>query len=104
MVDGLSAGRALTRVSAGLAAGAAVLAADRASRLRGALTLLAALGGLFLAFAVSGLDLGLLRASRLSELGEGLARGTEALGGVRLPYEGKDPWPALTMQLAGALL
>ncbi len=63
-----------------------------------------ALGGLFAAFAASGLDLGLLRASRLGELGEGLARGTEALGGVRLPYEGKDPWPALALQLGGSLL
>jgi transglutaminase-like putative cysteine protease len=105
MVDGLSAARALGWVLAGLAAGVAVLLADSArERLRGPLTLLATLGGLFAAFAVSGLDLGLLRLSRLPELGEGLARGTEALGGVKLPYEGKDPWPALTLQLAGALL
>jgi transglutaminase-like putative cysteine protease len=105
MVDGLSGGRALTWVLVGLAAAGAVLLADRARpRLRGPLTLLAALGGLLAAFAVSGLDLGLLRASRLSELGEGLARGSEALGGVRLPYEGKDPWPALVVQLGGALL
>ena len=105
MVEGLSAGRALTWMLAGLAAALAVLAADRARPpLRGPLTLLAAAGGLLLAFAASGLDLGLLRASRMTELGEGLARGTEALGGVRLPYEGQDPWPALSLQLGGALL
>ena len=105
MIDGLSPARALLWVAAGLAAGVAVLAADRArQRWRGALTLLAAAGGLLLAFVVAGLDLGLLRASRLAELGEGLARGTEALGGVRLPYVGQDPWPGLTLQLMGALL
>ena len=105
MVDGLSAGRALLWVLAGLGAGLAVIAADRARpRLRGPLTLLVAVGGLFAAFAASGIDIGLLRPSRLSELGEGLARGTEALGGVRLPYAGEDPWPALSLQLGGALL
>ncbi len=105
MVEDLSAARALSWVLAGLAAGVGVLLADAARpRLRGPLTLLVTVAGLLAAFAVSGLDLGLLRASRLGELGEGLARGTEALGGVRLPYEGKDPWPALTLQLCGALL
>jgi MYXO-CTERM domain-containing protein len=105
MVDGLSRARALSWVLAGLVAALAVLAAERAApRLRGPLVLAAAAGGLLAAFAVSGLDLGLLRPSRWSELGEGIARGTEALGGVRLPYIGKDPWPALTLQLAGALL
>jgi MYXO-CTERM domain-containing protein len=105
MVDGLSRGRALTWVLAGLAAAMAVLATGRARpRLRTPLLLLAAFGGLLAAFAVSGLDLGLLRPRRWGELGEGVGRGLEALGGVRLPYVGKDPWPALTLQLGGALL
>lgn len=105
MVEGLPRGRVLLWVLAGLAAGLAVLASERAApRLRGPLVLAVAGGGLLAAFLVSGLEAGLLRPSRWAELGEGLARGMEALGGVRLPYAGEDPWPALTLQLAGALL
>ena len=35
---------------------------------------------------------------------DGVARGVEALGSVRLPYVGADPWPGLTLQLLGAML
>ena len=62
------------------------------------------LAALLAAFAVSGLDLGLLRPRRWVELSDGLTRGAETLANVRLPYAGADPWPGLTLQLLGALL
>ena len=104
MVAGLPVGRAVLWVLAAVAAGVGVLWAQTRAR-RPALALPAVtLAALLGAYAASGLDLGLLRPRRWDELGDGVARGVEALGSVRLPYVGADPWPGLTLQLLGALL
>ena len=105
MVAGLSSGRALLWVLAATGAAAAVLACDRLpARRRAVGTLVVAGLSLFVALAVSGIDLDLLRPRRWDELVEGLKSGAESLGTVRLPYSGPDPWPASTLQVGGSLL
>ena len=52
----------------------------------------------------SGLEPRLLAPRHWDELGDGVARGLEALSGVTLPYGGVDPWPDITLRLGGALL
>jgi transglutaminase-like putative cysteine protease len=105
MVTDLSAWLALTWVGVGLIAGAAVLAAGRLGPIgRHVVATLVALLALPAAWVVAGLDLGLFRESRWPELGDGIARGLEALSQVKLPYEGADPWPARTLQVLGSLL
>ena len=61
-------------------------------------------GALFAAYATSGLELALLKPRRIDELGAGLSHGAEALANVQMPYQGADPWPAVTLQLLGAFL
>lgn len=105
MADGLGAGRAVVWVGAALCAAGLVIGAQRVPlRARGPATLAAAAAGLVLAVALSGIELALLKPARWDELGEGLLRGAEALGGVRLPYAGRDPWPREALELSGALL
>jgi transglutaminase-like putative cysteine protease len=105
MVEGMSVGRGLLWALVACAAGVAVVLAGRLDgRGRVVATLGTAAAGLVVEFAASGLDVGLLRPARWAELADGLGRGTEALGGVRLPYDGADPWPGLTLQCLGALL
>jgi protein-glutamine gamma-glutamyltransferase len=92
-----------------LVAGAGGLAVHVASqRLRGHLRSAAVVGvtgaTLYAAFGAAGMDLGLLRPARWTELGDGVARGIEALGTVRLPYTGVDPWPFRVLEMGGALL
>lgn len=97
MVESTPPGRALLWV---LAAVGAVLLLRLSHRSRTALARPAALaGGAALAVAASGIELGLLRPRRWAELGEGLARGAEALGGARLPYQGVDFWPGATLEV-----
>lgn len=105
MVAGLSAGRGLLWAALACVIGMVVVACDRLSGRRRALGLVGvAAAGALAGFAVSGLDVGLLRPRNWSELGDGVARGLQALGGVRMPYDGTDEWPGLTLQLLGALL
>jgi transglutaminase-like putative cysteine protease len=104
MVVDLSAGHAVLWVAVAVAAAVGVLWADRLSRLRGTATLTVAALALLAAYASSGLSLSLLKPRRLDELGAGLSHGAEALASVKMPYEGADPWPSLTLQLLGALL
>ena len=105
MIEGLGLALPGLWTAVGAAAGAAVWACDRLSpRWRGAAVLGVALAALLAAVPAAGLDAGLLRPRRWDELGEGLVRGADALAAVRLPYAGVDPWPALTLQLTGALL
>jgi transglutaminase-like putative cysteine protease len=105
MVAGLSLSRPLLWVALAVGIGAAVVACDRlAGRARSAALVVVAIAGLLAAYLAAGLDLGLLRPRRLDELGSGLGSGAQALSTVRLPYEGADPWPALTLQLLGASL
>jgi transglutaminase-like putative cysteine protease len=105
MVDGLSSGRALLWVAAAVAAGAAVLACDRLPwRQRGIGTLLVAVLALIAALAVSGIELWYLKPAHWHELIDGLISGSQSLGTVRLPYAGPDPWPRLTLQVAGSVL
>jgi transglutaminase-like putative cysteine protease len=99
-VEGASAARAIAWAAAGTATGALVIAA----RGRGLLLAAAALVGAALALAASGLDLTYLEPRHIDELGDGLARGAEALNTVRLPYLGKEPWVLTTVQLSGAAL
>ena len=104
MVDGLSLGRCLVWVALAAGAGAAVVACDRIARPRARAAALVgvAAAGLLAAYLAAGLDLELLRPRRLDDLGAGLGGGAQALSTVRLPYEGADPWPALTLQLLGS--
>jgi transglutaminase-like putative cysteine protease len=104
MVVDLSARHAVLWVLVAVAAAVGVLWADRLTRLRATATLAVAAAGLLGAYAVSGLSLALLKPRRLDELAAGLSHGTEALASVKMPYEGADPWPSLTLQLLGALL
>jgi transglutaminase-like putative cysteine protease len=103
LIDGMGSGRALLWVAAATAAGAAVLACDRLSpRMRAAGTIAAACGGLLAAFVVSGIDLDYLRPRLWGDLADGLVSGTQALGTVRLPYSGADPWPRAALELLGS--
>jgi protein-glutamine gamma-glutamyltransferase len=104
MVEDLSAAHALLWVAVAVAAAAGILWADARRRLRGTATLLVAALGVLGAYASSGLPLALLKPRRLDELGAGLSHGTEALTSVKMPYQGVDPWPAVTLELLGALL
>jgi transglutaminase-like putative cysteine protease len=105
MVDGLGSGRALLWVAAATLSAAAIIACDRvAARWRGPATVGVATLAFVLALAVSGIDLSLLRPRGWDDLAEGLASGAESLGTVRLPYSGPDPWPRLTLEVAGSLL
>jgi transglutaminase-like putative cysteine protease len=103
MVAGLSLSRVLLWVVLAVAAGAAVVACDRlAGRRRSVALLGVAVAGLLAAYLAAGLDLELLRPRRWDDLGSGLGGGAQALSTVRLPYEGADPWPGLTLQLLGS--
>src|SRR5689334_9217943 len=104
MVVELSAGRAVLWVLIAVVVAVGVLWADGRRRFRGTATVAVALLGLLAAYAASGISLALLKPRRLDELGAGLSHGTEALASVKMPYEGADPWPSLTLQLLGAVL
>jgi protein-glutamine gamma-glutamyltransferase len=103
LMAGMPAWRALLWVAVAVAAGAAVLACDRLPERRLAAGVIAsAIGGLLAAVAVSGLDLALLKPRSWQDLAEGFVSGAHALGTVRLPYEGADPWPRATLELLGS--
>ena len=104
LIAGLSAGRALLWVVVGVLAALAVLWASTRERWAATLTLGATLASLLGAYAASGLPLHLLKPREWDDLIAGLWGGAEALGTVTLPYDAADPWPALTLQLLGALL
>ena len=104
LVAGLSAGRAVLWVAVAVAAALAVLWASTRPRWAASLTIAATFAGLFGAYAASGLPLHLLKPRQWDDLVSGLWSGTEALGTVQLPYQAADPWPALTLQLLGAML
>ena len=97
--------RALLWVAIACLAALAVVACDRLPERRraGALSLVGATA-IVAACAASGIPLEFARPRRWVDLGEGLAGGAEALGAVRLPYAGADPWPAWVIGLLGALL
>ena len=102
-VEGASAARVLAWVAAGVLSGALVLLAARLPGRRAVAGLAAAaVAGLAVAIAASGLDLVYLQPARWDELGDGLARGGAALNTVRLPYLGREPWVLTTVQLTGA--
>ena len=106
MVAGLCTARVLLWVALAAGAAAAVVACDRigSRRLRALALIGTAAAGLLAAYLAAGLDLALLKPRRLDELATGLGGGVQALSTVRLPYEGADPWPALTLQLLGTAL
>ena len=106
MVEGLPATRALLWVAVACLAALAVLAAERLpARGRGWAVLGVAAAAWAAAVLASGIPLELLlRPGRWPELAQGVAGGVEILGGVRLPYAGADPWPALVIGAGGALL
>ena len=105
MVGDVPAGRALAWVAVAVAAAAAVHASARLhGRWAGWAPLGVALAALVAAFLVAPIDPGLLEPARWDELGVGLSSGVEALGTVKLPYEGVDPWPGQVLGLLGALL
>ncbi len=103
MVAGLSLSRALLWVVLAVGAAAAVVACDRLAGRRRSFALVGvAVAGMLAAYLSAGLDLELLRPRRLDDLASGLGGGAQALSTVRLPYEGADPWPALTLQFLGS--
>jgi transglutaminase-like putative cysteine protease len=105
MIDGLALWRPLMWVLFAVAAAAGVVFSERLpDRLRGASMLGVAVLGLLAAYIVSGLDLALLKPSRIDELASGLVSGSQALSTVQLPYAGADPWPGIVLQLLGAAL
>ena len=104
LVAGLPAGRAILWVVVGVLGALAVLWASTRQRWPATLTLGATLASLLGAYAASGLPLHLLKPREWDDLVAGLWGGAEALGTVALPYEATDPWPALTLQLLGAML
>jgi transglutaminase-like putative cysteine protease len=98
-------GRAFTSLLVAGAAGGALLAAGR---LDGARRQLAAVGiavvALSLAMLAGGVPAELLRPTRWGELAGGIARGVEALPGVRVPYRGVDEWTRTVIPLGGSVL
>ena len=105
MVEGLSSGRALLWVAAATLAAALVMGCDRLPlRWRGIGLLGATFAGLLAALVVSGIDLSYLRPRNWDDLAEGVTSGVQSLGTVRLPYDGRDPWPRAALELGGALL
>jgi protein-glutamine gamma-glutamyltransferase len=105
LVEGLSSGRALLWVVSATAAGAAVIACDHV-RLRWQpwATIGVAMVAVLAALAVSGIPLDYLGPRNWGDLVDGLVSGSQSLGTVRLPYDGPDPWPGMTLELAGSLL
>jgi transglutaminase-like putative cysteine protease len=105
MAQGLTAGRAVVWVVVAVAVAVALLAARR---LQGRAAAWAPLGvtlaGLLAAFAASPLELRLLRPKHWPELADGIGRGLEAVGTVRLPYAGSDEWTPDVIALGGSLL
>ena len=76
-------------------------AGDVPARWRTAAAGLATAVGFVLAALVSGLEPRLLAPAHWAELANGIGGGLEALSGVTLPYVGADPWPDVTLRLAG---
>ena len=104
MVQGTSSVRALVWVLTAVVAGMLVLAVQGIGGRRGLFaTAGAVVGGLLLALVFSGVDLHYLKPAHWDELVAGIGRGAEALGTVRLPYIGRNPWVETTVELAGAL-
>ena len=104
MVEDLDAGHAVLWVLVAVAAAVGILWADGRRRFRGTATLAVAVLALLGAYLSAGLSLSLLKPRRLDDLAAGLSHGAEALANVKMPYEGADPWPSVTLQLLGALL
>jgi hypothetical protein len=105
MVGRPASARALLWVLAALAAAAALIATERlAGRRRAAAALGVAAGAVLLAYVVSGAEVALLDPRRWDDLGSGALDGARALGTVRLPYDGADPWPRVVLELLGAEL
>ena len=105
MVEGLSSGRALLWVAAAVAAGAAVLACDRLPwRRRGIGDARRRRAGAARARWRSRASSSTAAPRNWDELVEGLVSGAQSLGTVRLPYDGADPWPQLTLQVTGSVL
>jgi hypothetical protein len=105
MVDGRGAGRGLLWVLvATLVAAGVVATGGRRSARAVLLRAVAVAGGAVALCAAAGLSLGTLRPSRWPALLDGLFGGSRALGTVRLPYAGADPWPAVVLELLGAAL
>jgi transglutaminase-like putative cysteine protease len=103
MVGGLSSGRALLWLLAALAVAVVLVLAGRASGRRRRLLAFGAVGGgAIAAFAVSGIDLALVRPGHWDDLATGLVDGAQALGTVKLPYEAAEPWPGVVLELLGA--
>lgn len=63
-----------------------------------------AVAGLGAGFVAIGLDRRLLAPAHWDELWDGLDRGFASLGSVQWPYDGSEPWAALTLLLAVPLI
>jgi transglutaminase-like putative cysteine protease len=103
MIGGLSSGRALLWVLGAVAVALALVRVPRARHPRLALFAVV-IGAVALAVVVSGLHLALLGPRRWGDLFPGLSDGASALGTVALPYSAASPWPAVVLELLGALL
>jgi len=94
-------GRVLACVAVSLAVAAAVsLSAAAPAPLGTVLRVCCTIAGFGAACIAVGLDRRLLAPDNWDELGDGLDRGFAALGTVQWPYDGSEPWAALTILLA----
>jgi hypothetical protein len=105
LLDPGAPGRAITGLLVAVAAGAGLLTAGRLDRRRGrAAAAGIAVVALALAIMAGGVPAELLRPTRWTELSSGIARGIEALPGVRVPYEGVEEWIRIVIPLGGTVL
>jgi transglutaminase-like putative cysteine protease len=86
------------------AAGALLAAARRSGARRVAPAVLTAVLALALALVAAGVPVRLLWPAGWSELGAGVARGIDALPGVRVPYRGVEEWLRIVIPLGGTVL
>jgi protein-glutamine gamma-glutamyltransferase len=105
MLQPAAAGRGWEVVAVGLAAMFALLAAGRLGGRRAQIAAVLAMIPLTgLAFVAGGVPSELVRPDRWGELFGGIQRGIDDLPGVRVPYQGIDPWVRTVIPLGGSAL
>jgi protein-glutamine gamma-glutamyltransferase len=98
-------GRGWATVAVGLATMLALLAAGRLSGWKAQLAAVLVLIPLVAAALLAGsVPSELLRPDRWGELAAGISRGIDDLPGVRVPYQGIDPWVRTVIPLGGSAL
>jgi transglutaminase-like putative cysteine protease len=105
MLQPAAPGRGWAVVGVGLATMLALLGAGRLGGRRAQVAAVLALIPLAaLALVAGGVPGALLRPDRWGELAAGIQRGIDDLPGVRVPYQGIDPWVRTVIPLGGSAL